>query len=236
VEGEPVGTIKGYKVVKIFQNQEEVDALNAASPTGFYDQFSTSVGDYMFEDVNGDGEISSDDRTIIGSIEPDYFGGISNTFTYKAFSLSALFQYSVGAETIWDGVATGTYNSLGENKYSEYALNTWTPENPDARYARALYTDPSGSGRISDKYLFDTSYLRLKSLQLAYTFDSYLMEKIGFDSAKLMITANNLATWTKWPGLDPETLSDRGSIVDQVNSEDPYPLSKSFSLGVQLQF
>ncbi len=236
VEGEPVGTIKGYKVVKIFQSQDEVDALNAASPTGFYDQFSTGAGDYMFQDVNGDGEITSADRTIIGSVEPDYFGGISNTFTYKAFSLSALLQYSVGAETIWDGVAAGTYNSLGENKYSEYALNTWTPENPDARYARALYTDPSGSGRISDKYLFDTSYLRLKSLQLAYTFDSYLMEKVGFDSAKLMITASNLATWTKWPGLDPETLSERGSIVDQVNAEDPYPLSKSFSLGVQLQF
>nr|WP_245529093.1 SusC/RagA family TonB-linked outer membrane protein [Aequorivita sublithincola] len=236
IEGEPVGTIKGYKVVKIFQDQGEVDALNAASPTGFYDQFSTSVGDYMFEDVNGDGEITSADRTIIGSIEPEYFGGISNTFKYKAFSLSALLQYSVGAETIWDGVATGTYNSQGENKYSEYALNTWTPENPNARYARALYTDPSGSGRISDRYLFDTSYLRLKSLQLAYNFDAYLMERIGLDSARLMITASNIATWTEWPGIDPEAISDRGSIVDQTNAEDPYPLSKSFSLGFQLQF
>ena len=62
------------------------------------------------------------------------------------------------------------------------------------------------------------------------------MERIGFDSAKLMLTASNLATWTKWPGIDPESLSDRGSITDQVSAEDPYPLSKSFSLGVQLQF
>ncbi len=236
VEGEPVGTIKGYKVVKIFQDQAEVDALNSNSPSGFYDQFSTGAGDFMYEDINGDGEITSEDRAIIGNIEPDYFGGISNTFTYKAFSLSALLQYSVGAETIWDAVAMGTYNNLGENKYSEYALNTWTPENPNARYARALYTDPSASGRVSDRYLFDTSYLRLKSLQLAYSFDSYLMEKLGLDSAKLMLTASNLATWTKWPGIDPESLSERGSITDQVSAEDPYPLSKSFSLGVQFQF
>jgi TonB-linked SusC/RagA family outer membrane protein len=236
IEGEPVGTIKGYKVVKIIQSQEEIDALNAASPSGSYDQFSTGVGDYLFEDLNGDGEITSEDRTIIGSIEPDYFGGISNTFQYKSFTLSALLQYSVGAETIWDGIALGTYNSLGENKYSEYALNSWTPENPNARYARALYTDPSASGRVSDRYLFDTSYLRLKSLQLAYNFNTNLVEKLGLDTARLTLSANNLATWTKWPGIDPETLSERGSIIDQTSAEDPYPLSKSFSLGVQIQF
>ncbi|WP_310994026.1 TonB-dependent receptor [Aequorivita marina] len=236
VEGEPVGTIKGYKVVKIFQDQSEIDVLNQNAPDGIYDRMSTGAGDYMYEDINGDGEITSDDRTIIGNIQPDYFGGISNTFRYKAFSLSALLQYSVGAETIWDGVAFGTFNSLGENKYSEYALNTWTPENTDAKYARALYTDPSGSSRVSDKYLFDTSYLRLKSLQLAYNFDSQLMERIGFDSARLMLTASNLVTWTKWPGVDPESLSDRGAITDQTSAEDPYPLSKSFSLGIQVQF
>lgn len=236
IEGEPVGTIKGYKVVKIFQDQAEIDALNAASPNGFYDRFSTGVGDYMYEDINGDGEITEDDRTVIGSIEPDYFGGISNTFRYKAFSLSALFQYSVGAETIWDGIAFGVSNPLGENKYSEYGLNTWSPENPDARYARALYFDPSANGRRSDRYLFDTSYLRLKSLQLAYAFDSRLMENLGLESAKLMLTASNLVTWTNWPGLDPEALSERGSLIDQTAAEDPYPLAKSFSLGIQLQF
>jgi TonB-linked SusC/RagA family outer membrane protein len=236
IEGEPVGTIKGYKVVKIFQDQDEIDALNNASPTNEYDRSSTGVGDYMYEDVNGDGEITTADRTIIGTIEPDFFGGISNTFTYKAFSLSALLQYSVGAETIWGGIASGTYNSLGDNKYKEYAMNTWTTENTGARYARAVFTDPSGSGRTSDKYLFDTSYLRLRSLQLSYNFDSYLIKKMGLTSAKLMLTASNLVTWTSWPGLDPEALSARGSIIDQISAEDPYPLSKSFSLGVQFQF
>ncbi|MEO8932747.1 MAG: SusC/RagA family TonB-linked outer membrane protein, partial [Xanthomarina sp.] len=236
VEGQPVGTIKGYKVVKIFQSQDEVDALNANSPTGMYDQFSTGAGDYMYEDVNGDGVITEDDRTIIGNIEPDFFGGISNTFVYKNFSLTALFQYSVGAESVWNSIPLGTYNNLGENKYSEYALNTWTPENPDAQYARALYFDPSASSRISDRYMYDTSYLRLKSLQISYRFDKSLMSNMGIDHATLMLTGSNLITWTKWPGIDPETFSERGGIIDSVSNEDPYPLARSFSLGLQIQF
>ena len=236
IEGEPVGTIKGYKVAKIFQDQTEVDALNAASPTGLYDQISTSVGDYMYEDVNKDGRITSEDRTIIGDIEADYFGGISNTFTYKDFSLTALMQYSIGGERTWSNIPFGTLNILGENKYSEYGLNTWTPQNTDARYARALYFDASASSRTSDRYLYDTSYLRLKSLQFSYTIDNKVMAKYGISSARLILTGTNLLTFTNWPGMDPETFSERGGIADQVDNEDPYPLSKSFSLGIQIQF
>lgn len=236
IEGQPVGTIMGYKVAKIFQSQDEVDALNAASPSGIYDKASTTVGDFMMEDVNGDGQINADDRAIIGNIQPDFFGGISNTFAYKNFSLNAFFQYSVGAKSIWSAIPTGIYNTLGENKYTEYALNTWTPENTNARYAKAVYTDPSSNGRISDRYIYDTSYLRLKSIQLSYNFDQKLINRIGIERAKLTLTGTNLVTWTKWPGIDPETFSERGTITDQINNEDPYPLAKSYSLGVQVQF
>ena len=236
IEGEPVGTIKGYKVAKIFQSQDEIDALNAAAPEGQYDMASTGVGDYMYEDTNGDGKITTADRTVIGTIEPDFFGGISNTFRFKNFSLTALMQYSVGGERTWTDLNFGAVNFMGPNKYSEYGLNTWTPENTEARYARALYLDPSSSTRVSDRFLYDTSYLRLKSLQLSYNFEPSLMTKLGIDSARLVLTGTNLLTWTKWPGVDPETFSERGGIIDQVNNEDPYPLSKSFSLGVHLQF
>ena len=236
IEGQPVGTIRGYQVTKIFQNQDEIDALNAASPTGLYDKASTSVGDFMMADLNKDGLITDADKAVIGNVQPKYFGGISNTFAYKNFSLSALLQYSVGAQSIWNAIPMGTFNNLGENKYSEYALNTWTPENPSARYARALYTDPSASGRISDRYIYDTSYLRLKSMQFTYNFEQKLMNKMGIDKASFTLTGTNLLTWTKWPGIDPETFSERGTITDQINNEDPYPLAKSFSLGIQVQF
>ncbi|MDM1415723.1 TonB-dependent receptor [Myroides odoratimimus] len=236
IEGEPVGTIKGYKVAKIISDQAEIDALNQASPTGTYDMNSTGVGDYLFEDINGDGVITSDDRVVIGNIQPKFFGGFVNSFRYKSLTLNAIFQYSVGAKSIWDPISRNAYNSLGENKYSEYALNTWTPDNPNARYARAIYTDPSASGRISDRYLHSTSYLRLKNVQLSYSFNKELISRIGMDNVTVFVSASNLFTWTKWPGQDPETLSERGSIIDQATAEDPYPLSKSFSFGVQFKF
>lgn len=236
VEGQPIGTIKGYQVEKIFQNQTEIDDLNASAPNGFYSSPSLSVGDYKFRDTNGDGEITVEDRTVIGSIQPDFFGGFSNTFTYKNLSLSAFFQYSVGAESIWDAIPTGVYNSLGQNKLAEYGLNTWTPENTDARYAKAVYTDPAGNGRISDRYLYDTSYLRLKNIQLSYTLGEAIAKKLMLSRATVFVAATNIATWTKWPGIDPEIFSERGGVTDQVQNEDPYPLAKSFSFGVQLQF
>ncbi|SHF80105.1 hypothetical protein SAMN05444396_101459 [Flavobacterium segetis] len=86
IEGQPVGTIKGYKVTKIFNSQDEIDALNAASPSGLYDKASTSIGDFMMEDVNKDGLITADDKAVIGDIQPKFFGGISNTLAYKNFS------------------------------------------------------------------------------------------------------------------------------------------------------
>ena len=236
VQGQPVGTIKGYRVEKIFQDQTEIDDLNAASPNGFYSSQYTGVGDYKFVDTNGDGEITTLDRQIIGNIQPDFFGGFSNTFTYKNLSLAAFFQFSVGSETIWDAIPSGVYNSLGANKLAEYGLNTWTPENTGATYAKAVYTDPAGNSRISDKYLFDTSYLRLKNIQLTYNFEKNLIEKLSLSRASVFIAASNMLTFTKYPGLDPETFGDSSGITGQTNNLDPYPLAKSVSVGVQLQF
>ena len=115
-------------------------------------------------------------------------------------------------------------------------MNTWTPENPNAQYAKAVYTDPSFNARISDRYLFDTSYLRLKNIQLNYTFAENLVKKLMLSRATVFVAATNIVTWTKWPGIDPEIFSERGGVTDQAQNEDPYPLAKSFSFGVQLQF
>lgn len=236
IEGKPVGTIKGYQVEKIIQTQEEADALNAASPTGVYSAASLGPGDYLFNDLNGDGRITIDDRTIIGSIEPDYFGGFSQTLTYKNIELSTYFQYSIGAESVWNAPLMGSYNSLGLNKTTHYGLNTWTPENPDAHYAIALYSDPSQNGRLSDRYVFESSYLRLKNIQLRYQLSKDLLKKYGLQAVSFSLNASNLITWTRWPGLDPEIYSERGTITDRARNEDPYPLAKTISLGLQVQF
>lgn len=236
IEGEPVGTIKGYKVTKILQNQEEVDALNNNSPTGQYDRASLGVGDYQYEDTNGDGKITTDDRVKIGSVEPDFFGGFNSNWTYKNFSLSAYFQYSVGGESVWDALTNQPAAYLGPNKLSAYANNTWTPDNRDARFAKAIYTDPSDNSRVSDRYVYSNSYLRLKYLQLNYNIDRSILDKLKVQQASIFISASNLFTVSNWPGIDPEAFSERGTITDQVNNEDPYPLAKSFSVGLKLQF
>ncbi|TRZ41977.1 SusC/RagA family TonB-linked outer membrane protein [Robertkochia solimangrovi] len=237
--GSPVGIIKGYEVVKILQTQAEVGALNDGAPDGTYDRQSLGVGDYMFRDLNGDGQITSDDRKVLGSIQPDFFGGFSNSISYKNLSLSAMFQYSVGADATWDMINFQVFNYLGPNYLREYALNTWSPENPDARYAKPVHNDPSANWRTSDRYIYETSYLRMKNIQLTYQFQKEgFLDKIGIDQAALFVSGTNLWTWTKWPGSDPETYGESGipSITSASRNSDPYPLAKSLSLGINVQF
>ncbi|MDR6763680.1 TonB-linked SusC/RagA family outer membrane protein [Flavobacterium sp. 2755] len=236
--GKPVGTLTGYKVVKIIQTQDELNKLNAGAPDGLYGRASLSVGDYQFADINGDGEVTSLDRTVIGSMQPDFFGGFSNVVTYKSISLSALFQYSVGAEAYWDMLLFQGGNYLGQNVVAEYGLNTWSPTNTDARFAKPTYQDPSGNSRSSDRQMYDTSYLRLKSIQLTYQLPKQIIDNLHLSNGSVYISGTNLWTWTKWPGSDPESYGESGlpSITGQTRNSDPYPLAKAISLGFNLQF
>src|SRR5690606_31655172 len=131
-EGSPIGLIYGYVYEGIFQSQSEIDALNADSPTGNYQAATTSPGDMRFRDLNGDGVVNAEDQEVIGDTQPDFFGGFSNTFSYKGFSLNALVNYSVGNDLHWFNQSRSINfgSSLtGENKTTE-VLNAWTQENP----------------------------------------------------------------------------------------------------------
>lgn len=236
--GKPVGTLTGYKVVKIIQTQEELNKLNAGAPDGVYSRASLSVGDYMFEDINGDGKITSLDRTVIGTMQPDYFGGFSNVLTYKGLSLSSLFQYSVGAQAYWDMLLFQGGNYLGQNVVAEYGNNTWSPTNTDARFAKPTYQDPSGNSRSSDRQMYSTSYLRLKSIQLTYQLPKQIIDNLHLSSGNVFVSGTNLWTLTKWPGSDPESYGESGlpSITGRTRNNDPYPLAKAISVGFNLQF
>src|SRR5699024_6504105 len=235
VEGKPVGTIKGYRVEKIFESQDEIDGLNAASSTGLYDRAGASVGDYKFKDSDGDGRITTDDRTVIGTPEADYFGGFNTTLQYKNFSLGAYFQYSVGGGALWTNMSGQVSNQLLQNKLTKYVNDIWTPDNPEGQYAKPVYGDPAGNARISDRYIFSTSYLRLSSLQVAYTFEPRLMQKMGLANARIFVSGTNLFTLTKWPGTDPGASSSNTNITFQTENTDPYPLARSFSLGLEVK-
>lgn len=237
IEGMPAGTAKGYKVVKIFQTQEEIDALNqkAMEAGHLWYQGYTGPGDYMIEDVNKDGTITSADRDVIVNPEPKFFGGWSNTLTYKGLSLYIMFQYSAGGQSLYSSLQNCANSILGDNVLREIYGNTWTPDNTDAKYARLVYNSGNYFNTSNnDRFVFDKSYLRLKNLTLSYSFPAKIAAKMKMSGLQVYATATNLLTLTNWPGLDPELTGNFVTTMSMNN--DVYPLAKSFSIGANFKF
>lgn len=251
VVGHPAGVMKGYVVDGIFQSNEEVDRYNyearlanGLAPTDnsiYYQDPGTSAGDYKYRDLDGDGRITSDDRKVIANPEPNFFGGFFNSVTYKNWNLAVVFQFSQGAEAVLNDLSNSALGMLGYSISRELYHNTWTPENKDARYAQLLIGNPGRNTRYSDRYVFETSYLRLKNITLSYNLPDVWLRKIGLGSAQLFVSASNLWTWTDWPGLDPELMGDdvrvgTNPVRQAVFSNDNYPLSKTFTFGLKVSF
>lgn len=239
LEGYPAGTLKGYVVEGIFQSQEEVNKVNTDAQNAgklFYQNQSTGIGDYKYKDLNGDNVIDNKDRKVIATPEPKLFGGLSSSASYKKFSLSVLFQFSYGAKAMMQGLRSDAFGYIGRSIYPEVFENMWSPENPNGRYARLIYSDPSNNSRTSDRFVFSTSYFRLKNISLSYDFINSTFKKIGINSAAVYVTASNLFTVSKWPGIDPELVGSGGVLSQNVYCNEPYPLSRNFTFGVNLQF
>lgn len=237
-EGSPIGLIYGYVSEGIFQEQGEIDALNANSPTGNYQEAGTSPGDLRFADLNNDGVVNALDQEVIGDTQPDFFGGFNNTFTYKSFSLSTLFNFSVGNDLHWFNQARSinfANSYFGENKTTE-VLNAWTPENPTDQ-PRVVYGDPNNNDRISSYYVYDASYLRLKTVNLQYSFPNETLKKFGFlNSAAVYVTGQNLLTFTNYPGADPEASNLYNNDISAGRDNNRYPISRVFTAGVKIGF
>ncbi|WP_105047839.1 SusC/RagA family TonB-linked outer membrane protein [Polaribacter butkevichii] len=232
-EGQPLGTIRGYRVEGIFQTQDEIDALNNASPTGKYQSTGTSLGDYKFRDLNEDGVITSADTEVLGSIQPDFFGGLTTTFQYKSFSLSTLWQYSYGNSKVWE--AAGILKDI-RNVIKDNVQDAWSPTNIDGTRPRLVLNDPNNNDRRSDAFVHDASFVRLKNVRLGYTLPKGIIKKINANNINIYMSLSNLLTFTKYPGLDPETSRDDGrqSFFNYTDA-DEYPLSRNFVFGINVQ-
>lgn len=238
IEGEPAGVLKGYVVERIFQSDTEVQELNQqakANGSAFYQSASTATGDFKFKDIDGNGYIDSKDRTVIASPQPKFFGGFFNSVSYKDLNLSFVFQFSKGAKAMVSNLQTDMYGLLGNNIYPALYGNTWTPENPQTQYARLVYGDPSSNSRTSDRYVHETSYLRLKNITLSYSLPQAWLNKVNIPSAMLFVSGSNLWTVTNWPGIDPE-LVNSFTTSQMTENKDPYPLSRTFTLGIKVEF
>lgn len=246
--GGEVGSFYGFRADGIFQTQAEIDALNATSPSGNYQSDETAPGDRRFVDLNGDGEITGEDREVIGSPIPDFYGSLNLKFNYKNWDLGIGLYGSYGNDilnvtrtSLESAGSFGTSNSFA-NVGTDYYNNRWTPTNPSNTYARALINDNDvQNNRASSHFIEDGSYLRLRNLNIGYTLPGDISDKMGLSSLRVYLTGQNLITWTKYSGADPEVgqnagIQGRSSVSTRGIDSGSYPISSSVTLGFNLKF
>jgi TonB-linked SusC/RagA family outer membrane protein len=239
-EGEPLGQFYGLNYQGVYQGGE-LPANTALTGFSFDGDGNPIPGEPLFTDVpdeegNLDGIIDDNDRQIIGDPNPDFTFGLTNTFSYKNFDLNVFFQGAVGGD-IYNLTAIQLYN--GDSNGLTDVLNSWTPENTDTDIPRAAIRGRERSSRFVE----DGSYMRLKNVALGYTLDNSKLRNIGFSSARLTLSAQNLLTFTNYSGLDPE-VSYFGSGGESLGDDNViqghdfgnYPNVKSITVGVNLKF
>ncbi|MEO8773565.1 MAG: TonB-dependent receptor [Gelidibacter sp.] len=208
----------------IFQTQAEIDAHGA--------QPNASPGDIKFVDQNGDGQIDSKDETYQGTAIPKYEYSLSLSAEYKGFDLNVFFQ-GVGGNKIYNGNDFRLLSLDTGRNFRAEAANAWTPTNTNTNIPRAILGDPNRNSRASTRFLEKGDYLRIKTIQLGYSLPTDILESLEVDKFRIYLTGQNLFTFTKYSGLDPEV---GGSVLSRGIDNNLYPKYKSIIFGVQLAF
>lgn len=227
--GEPIGVFYGYKFLGVYSRDEDnVDQVRNASSNGkIY-----KGGDPIWDDLNGDNIIDAKDMQIIGNGQPQYTGGVANDFSYKNFSLNIFFQFSKGNQIY--SILNQLRNSVvAYNNVSRDALNRWREQGDVTNYPRPLYNDPlTTNSRVSDRWIYDGSYLKLKTVRITYNVPHHIVHKIGINNVKLYASGENLVTWTKYTGYDPDVSSFSGLRIGLDGGS--YPASRTFIVGLNV--
>ena len=225
--GLPLGTFWGYRTNGIFQTQEEVNTQPKINSLA-----NTKVGDRKYVDTNGDGVITALDKGNLGTSQPKFVGSFSNTVSYNDFDLNFSFQGAYGGKIFNALNQQLEISTLGTNAAA--TLNDrWTPTNPSNEIPRA---SSSPLGIVSERYVEDASFLRLKLITLGYTLPKSVSKKLGTKSVKIYISAENLITWTKYTGYDPEVSSYEQNNLYPGIDFGSYPNSKTFISGLNVTF
>lgn len=227
--GYPIAYFWGLKTDGLFQNETDVE--NHVGPNGGLIQPNAKPGDIKFVDLNNDGVINDGDRTMIGNPTPDWTYGITLGANYKGFDLSIFLQGAIGNE-IFNGIRR---HDLTSSNMPAYFLNRWTGEGTSNEIPRLTITDPNGNfSRISDFYVENGSYMRVKDLQIGYNLPKVVLDMIKIQRFRIYFSANNLLTFTKYRGFDPE-IGARGSL-DIAIDRGVYPQPRTYRMGVNLTF
>lgn len=226
--GNAFNSFWGFKRLGIFQNEAEINNHKGASGTML--QPNARPGDFIYEDINGDGVITDNDldKTFLGNNIPKYTFGFTINMDYKGFDFT-MFAQGVAGNKIFQGLRR--LDVLAAN-FPAKAMSRWTGEGTSTDYPRLTSSDPNGNfSKMSDFYLEKGDYLRLKVVQLGYTLPNRLFGNSGISRLRFYITAENLATLTNYTGYDPEV----GGGVFGVD-KGQYPQARAFLGGLQLQF
>ncbi|MEL6865613.1 MAG: TonB-dependent receptor [Bacteroidota bacterium] len=235
--GFPIGHFYGYQTDGIYQNQAEVDA---ALPD---DSGTPSPGDIRFVDVDGNGRITPEDRTFLGSAIPDFFFGLNLGADYKGFDFSIFMQGATGLK-VFNNVRAQMESMNGTVNQFATVADRWTGDGTSNDMPRATVNDPNGNNRFSDRWVEDANYMRLQNIQIGYTLSPAQVEAIGkgfFQSARLFVSIDNLATFTPYTGLDPEVTRgfsfQKGEMPLASGQDDGFtPAPRIFQIGGRVTF
>ena len=230
-EGYAIGSFYGWQADGIFKTNEEASSSPkpvwiSANPT-----LQLKAGDVKYKDMNNDGIINNDDRVILGSPVPDFFGGFDNTFTYKNLSLGVLLTFQKGHKLYNYGQQNYEFNT------QDYYQNYWRADRPEGTSPRAANGMAYHNNTIvSSRWVEDASFLKIRSINLTYKLPSIWLKSTKISNASINLNATNLFVLTNYKGFDPE-VSGRGdgalnSGVDQVG----YPSARVFNVGLNLAF
>jgi TonB-linked SusC/RagA family outer membrane protein len=236
--GHPIGAFYGFESLGIFRKQSDV--LNYTDPaTGKLIQPNAQPGDIKFKDINGrdengkltgkpDGKIDADDRTFIGDPTPTWSYGFTASANYRGFDI-LVFGQGVSGNQIFNGLRR---LDIASANWTTEAMNRWTTNNPLTDFPRLINGDPNKNfSNPSSFYLSDGSYFRIKTLQIGYSLPKSFINKIGLQKLRFYVSSNNLITFTKYAGYDPEIGGSSYGIDRGV-----YPQARSFMAGVNVSF
>ena len=219
-KGYPINVFYGYVTDGLFQN--ETDVLNHAFQPG------AAPGDIRYRDLNNDGIINEDDRTVIGNPNPTWLFSMNNRFEWKGLELSVYLQ-GVAGNSIYNANNIENTGMAAAMNQTTAVLGRWTGEGTSNFIPRAVYGDPNQNCRVSDRFIENGSYLRVKNITLAYSFPARLLEKIHLQGLRLAFVCENVATISKYSGFDPEV---------SINGIDAsrYPIPRTYSVGLNINF
>jgi TonB-dependent starch-binding outer membrane protein SusC len=225
-EGLPVGTFWGYNTDGLLTQED----INKGTP--LLNGVSQQVGDRKYIDSNGDGVVNAEDKHDLGSAQPKFTYGLSNTFSYKGFDLSLLFQGSYGNKLFNFLQQKLEIPTLSLNA-SAVLLDRYSPTNPNGNVPKATNAPVS---QVTDRYIEDASYLKLKNIALGYNFPKGVTSKLRAKQLRLYVSAQNLFVWTKYTGFDPEVNFFDSDNTKQGIDYGAYPSTKSIQAGLNITF